>query len=233
MIPSVGCARFPEFVQNFSEHQILWSLCSADFYIAFAYSNSTFCGAWTPSFCEFTWKLSNIVAKRAHPWSQHFGSFRFHRTKAWIYTLYGPSLTEYTNRQWIILILFYVDAQPPYVSTVTWNEQYGKPILFQLLIFTARKRSLGQGNMFTGVCLSTGGCLSREGAWSQGGCLVPGVGLLRGGLIPGACLVATPPTATAEGGTHPTGIHSCVTMITWLILQWMDCDWSMISIPVM
>ena len=25
------------------------------------------------------------------------------------------------------------------------------------LIFTARKRSLGQGNMFTGVCLSTGG----------------------------------------------------------------------------
>ena len=24
-------------------------------------------------------------------------------------------------------------------------------------IFTARKRSLGQGNMFTGVCLSTGG----------------------------------------------------------------------------
>ena len=27
------------------------------FYIAIAYSNSTFCGAWTPSFCEFTWKL--------------------------------------------------------------------------------------------------------------------------------------------------------------------------------
>ena len=27
-----GCARFPEFVQNFSEHQILWSLCSVDFH---------------------------------------------------------------------------------------------------------------------------------------------------------------------------------------------------------
>ena len=38
-------------------------------------------------------------------------------------------------------------------------------------LFTARKRSLGQGNMFTGMCLSTGG--------------VPGLG----GLVPGgACL---------------------------------------------
>ena len=27
-----GCARFPDFTQNFSEHQILWSLCSVDFY---------------------------------------------------------------------------------------------------------------------------------------------------------------------------------------------------------
>ena len=29
---SQGCARFPEFTQNFSEHQILWSLCSVDFH---------------------------------------------------------------------------------------------------------------------------------------------------------------------------------------------------------
>ena len=29
-------------------------------------------------------------------------------------------------------------------------------------VFTARKRSLGQGNMFTGVCLSTGGVLSQH-----------------------------------------------------------------------
>ena len=54
---------------------------------------------------------------------------------------------------------------------------------------TARKRSLGQGNMFTDVCLSTGG--------------VPG---------PGGCLVEIPPrTATAAGGTQPTGMHSCFT----------------------
>ena len=29
---SPGCARFPEFMQNFSECQNLWSLCSVDFY---------------------------------------------------------------------------------------------------------------------------------------------------------------------------------------------------------
>ena len=26
------CARFPQFVQNFSERQILWSLCLVDFH---------------------------------------------------------------------------------------------------------------------------------------------------------------------------------------------------------
>ena len=30
------------------------------FYIAIAYSSSTFCGTWTPSFCEFTLKLSKF-----------------------------------------------------------------------------------------------------------------------------------------------------------------------------
>ena len=55
-----GCARFPETLQNFSECQILWSLCSVVFFcfnIEIAYSNFTFCGDWTPSFFEFTWKL--------------------------------------------------------------------------------------------------------------------------------------------------------------------------------
>ena len=49
----------------------------------------------------------------------------------------------------------------------------------------ARKRSLGQCNIFTGVCLSTWGC-----AWWR-----------------------PPRTATAAGGTHPTGMHSCISMI--------------------
>ena len=44
----------------------------------------------------------------------------------------------------------------------------------------ARKRSLGQGNMYTGVCLSTGGwCMVPGGcAWSRG---VHGPGGVPGG----------------------------------------------------
>ena len=88
-------------------------------------------------------------------------------------------------------------------------------------VITARKRNLGQGNMFTGVCLSTGGCLvwgvpGLGDAWS-GGCLVGGVpgpgGAWLGG-VPGpgggGGLHQMPPwTATAAGGTHLTGMHSC------------------------
>ena len=84
-------------------------------------------------------------------------------------------------------------------------------------IITARKRSLGQGNMFTSVYLSTvggaksrgvpgpgGGCLVPGDAWSLGGCLV------LGGSGPGGPGGDPPPqTATAAGGTHPTGMHSC------------------------
>ena len=54
-------------------------------------------------------------------------------------------------------------------------------------IFTARKRSLGQDNMFTGVCLSTGG---GGGVWSWG-CLLQGA-LVQGVGVPGpdwGCLV--------------------------------------------
>ena len=70
-----------------------------------------------------------------------------------------------------------------------------------IAIFTARKRSLGQGNVFTGVCLSTvggislpacirghmiEGSLSRgvsvQGVSVQGGALCPN----KGGLCPGA-----------------------------------------------
>ena len=77
-------------------------------------------------------------------------------------------------------------------------------------IFTARKRSLGQGNMFTGVCLSTGrvpapgGGACCRGVWSWGGCLLREGACLggsgHGGVpAPGGCLlwegglVETPP----------------------------------------
>ena len=82
-------------------------------------------------------------------------------------------------------------------------------------LITVRKRRLGQVNTFTGVCLSTGGAWSQGFAWSWGVCLVwgvpgPGGGGWSGGSGPGGYLVETPPgTATAAGGTHPTGMYSC------------------------
>ena len=103
-------------------------------------------------------------------------------------------------------------------------------------IITARKRSLGQGNMFTGVCLSTSGAWSRGGLLPGEGCLVQGVLVLDGGvgfgvllpgvsetgvsggcLVPGGvpgsrrCMVEHPlRMATAAGIMHPTGMHSCI-----------------------
>ena len=56
-------------------------------------------------------------------------------------------------------------------------------------IITARKRSLGQGNMFTGVCLCTGGGVCSRGVHG------PGEGVCSregGGLLQGGCLVETP-----------------------------------------
>ena len=55
-------------------------------------------------------------------------------------------------------------------------------------------------------CLLLGGSAPGESAprgcaWSRG-MSAPG----------GVCLVETPPTATAAGGTHPTGMHSCFTL---------------------
>ena len=63
------------------------------------------------------------------------------------------------------------------------------------------------GGICCGGCQLPGGGLVRRGwsggAWSRGG-------LVRGGAWSGGCLVETPhPTATAAGGTHPTGMHSC------------------------
>ena len=71
----------------------------------------------------------------------------------------------------------------------------------------------------------SGGCMVLGGAWSLGcvhgpgggyggvrgwwGCMAPG-----GCMVPGwGCPVETPPTATAAGGTHPTGMHSCLTKV--------------------
>ena len=86
-------------------------------------------------------------------------------------------------------------------------------------IITARKRSLRRLCFYT--CLSfcpRGGC-SHGGVPARGvpvpggsaprGCLLWGC-LLQGGLLPGGCGDSPPVTATAVGGTHPTGMHSCI-----------------------
>ena len=57
------------------------------------------------------------------------------------------------------------------------------------------------------------GACSR-GVWSQGGCLVWGCLVLGGACsrgVPGGDTLPPPPPnmATAVGGTHPTGMHSC------------------------
>ena len=54
-----------------------------------------------------------------------------------------------------------------------------------------------------------GGMSGQGGIWSRGVPARGGVPAL-GGSGPGEGLVETPPpTATAAGGTHPTGMHSC------------------------
>ena len=64
-----------------------------------------------------------------------------------------------------------------------------------------------EGYVFTGVCDSVhrGG-----GAWSRGAGLVPGG--TCSGVVPspgGGAWWRPPRMATAAGGTHPTGMHSC------------------------
>ena len=83
-------------------------------------------------------------------------------------------------------------------------------------IFTADKGSLRR------LCFYT--CLSFcpwEGAWSRGGSRLTPKGEVGGvssrptpkGEVEGE-LARPPPMATAVGGTHPTGMHSCCIIIT-------------------
>ena len=79
-------------------------------------------------------------------------------------------------------------------------------MIFRESIFTARKRSLGEGNIFTSMCQEF---CSRGG----GGCLLPGGACFLRGVCSQGGLLETPRAATAAGGTYPTGMHSCLAMI--------------------
>ena len=69
-------------------------------------------------------------------------------------------------------------------------------------IFTARKRSLGQGNVFTLVCQSFSSQV-------RGGLHPMGWGLHRGGGVGQTPLSDTTGYGQRVGGVHPTGMQSC------------------------
>ena len=85
--------------------------------------------------------------------------------------------------------------------------------------FYRPKRSFGQGNIFTGVCLSTGGVPFFWGClfWGVpfwGGAFLGGVPFLGGAFFWGGAFfgrgVPPPEYGQRSAGTHPTGMHSCV-----------------------
>ena len=83
-----------------------------------------------------------------------------------------------------------------------------------VILFTGGVPGPG-GSVCSGGCLVRGGLLLGRVCLVRGGVPVPG-GLVTGGCLgpgggsgPGGCLVETPGIATAAGGTHPTGMHSC------------------------
>ena len=76
--------------------------------------------------------------------------------------------------------------------------------------------SKGWGCLVLGGGVWSRGVPGPGGVWSQGGCLVLG----KGGLVPGGWVSGGDPprTATAAGGTHPTGMHSCLKLKCFNIL---------------
>ena len=112
------------------------------------------------------------------------------------------------------------------------------------LIFTARKEACVKNSVHRGkgVACSGGGSAASGGACSRGRqkvCCQEGC-LLQGALLPGGWLhwgVWRPPvTATAAGGTHPTGMHSCfkenLCMILFFTLMSWDCVWTKTTINI-
>ena len=84
-------------------------------------------------------------------------------------------------------------------------------IVYQYSIYYRLQTKLREGNVFTSVCDSVhgGGACLVSGVCSGGSLLGGGVPAPGGSAPGGADWWRPPPTATAAGGTHPTGMHSC------------------------
>ena len=81
----------------------------------------------------------------------------------------------------------YISVRFPLKASIWISKKRTRYIILLLLLVTARKRSLGQGNIFIGVCqeICSWGVSAPGGVFSWG-VSAPGVCLLRG------CLVETP-----------------------------------------
>ena len=95
------------------------------FNIAIAYSNSTFCGAWTPSFCEFTQNISKtstpLHRTRGVLVFVKFWHFSSELTKTW-----SSGARKYWTQKWISNLTFISFLLFVYIS-VFYNIV---PILF-------------------------------------------------------------------------------------------------------
>ena len=76
--------------------------------------------------------------------------------------------------------------------------------LYLFQVFTARKRRLGQGNVFTGVCLFTrgGGICLKGGLHLGGGCIGGSASMHLGRGLHGG-------SVSRGGGLHP-GMRVCI-----------------------
>ena len=88
-------------------------------------------------------------------------------------------------------------------------------ILLECFLVTACKLSLGQGNVFTGVCqlFCSGGslCMMSLPVWLIGPMFLPGVSVSGPMFVPGGGgLCPSGLCQRKAGGTHPTGMHFVV-----------------------
>ena len=84
---------------------------------------------------------------------------------------------------------------------------------------TARKRSLGQGNIFAPVCQSVHGGSTWAGTPPpRAGTPTPQAGTPLWAGTPPLGRYNPPSDGQCAGGTHPTGMHSCLVMLRQKIL---------------